>query len=295
MIADIVVSVLLSVALIGAYSLMAIGIVSIYRASKVLNLAHGTMAMVPAYVVFSLNGWGVPVVPSLIVGVASGAGLGWVVERFFVRPLRPDGETAQTVGTVAALGLILALAVRTWGATPQSAVAIFPEGSLDIANGSIRYGELGLFVIMFVVAGALFAVFKYTDLGLVMRGTAENRTAAALMGANPQRATNIAWMLGGGLAGLAGILLAGITNLDAFTLSLQALPAFVAALIGGLGSFPGAVVGGSAVGLAFGFVPRFPIIGGMSGGAQFVLALIAIVAMAARSGGGLSTTTLQRG
>jgi branched-chain amino acid transport system permease protein len=101
-------------------------------------------------------------------------------------------------------------------------------------------------------------------------------------------------MIGGGLAGLAGILLAGITNLDAYTLSLQALPAFVAALIGGLGSFPGAVAGGAAVGLAFGFVPRFPLIGGMSGAAQFTLAAIAVIAMANR-GGGLAGTSMRRG
>ncbi len=293
MFTDIIVSILLSISLIGAYSLMAIGIVSIYRASKVLNLAHGTMAMVPAYVVFSLSGWGIPVIPALILGVGSGAGLGWLVERVFVRPLREESETAQTVGTVAALGLILALAVRTWGATPQTAVGIFPNGGFDMGGSSIRWGEVGLLFVMLGVAGALFAVFKYTDLGLVMRGTAENRTAAALMGANPQRATNIAWMLGGGLAGLAGILLAAITNLDAFTLSLQALPAFVAALIGGLGSFPGAVVGGAIVGLAFGFVPQLPVIGGMTGAPQFVLAVIAIVAMANRGGGGLASATIR--
>lgn len=295
MFTDIIRSVLLSTALIGAYSMMAIGIVAIYRASKVLNLAHGTMGMVPAFVVFTMSAWGVPVLLALVIGVAAGTALGWGVERVFVRPLRSDGETAQTVGTVAALGLILALAIRVWGATPRSGVAIFPGGSFQVADGSIRYGELGLFAVMVVVAGALFAVFKYTDLGLVMRGTAENRTAAALMGANPQRATNIAWMLGGGLAALSGILLAGITNLDAFTLSLQALPAFVAALIGGLGSFPGAVVGGAVVGLAFGFVPQLPVIGEMTGASQFVLAVIAIVAMASRSGGGLATTNLQRG
>lgn len=282
MLADSLVSILLSISLIGAYSLMAIGIVSIYRASRVLNLAHGTMAMVPAYVVFTLSRWGVPLIGSLVLGIAAGTGLGWLVERVFVRPLRGESETSQTVGTVAALGVILALSVRAWGATPQAAVKIFPDGGVSVGDSTVRHGELGLFAVMLVAAGALFAVFRYTDLGLVMRGTAENRTAAALMGADPQKATNIAWMLGGGLAGLAGILLAGITNLDPFTLSLQSLPAFVAALIGGLGSFVGAVAGGAVVGLAFGFVPQLPVIGEMTGGPQFVLAVVAIVAMAAR-------------
>lgn len=278
----VVVSLFLSISLIGAYSLLAIGIVSIYRASRVLNLAHGTMAMVPAYVVYSLSRWGVPVPFALLVGVASGAGLGWMVERVFVRPLRGESETAQTVGTVAALGIILAITVRLWGTTPQRAVEIFPSGTFRVGTAAVRYGELGLFLVMLVVSLLLFGLFRYTELGLVMRGTAENRRAAALMGVNPQRITNLAWMLGGGLAGLAGILLAGITNLSPYTLSLQALPAFVAALIGGLASFPGAVVGGAAVGLAFGFVPRLGALGEMQGAPQFVLALIAIAGMAAR-------------
>jgi len=279
---DILVSIFLSTALIGAYALLAIGIVSIYRASRVLNLAHGTMAMVPAYVVYSLSKLGIPVPFAVMAGIASGAGLGWLVERVFVRPLRRESETSQTVGTVAALGLILAISVRVWGTTPERAVEVFPSGTFRVGSASIRYGEVGLFLVMLVVSAALFGLFRYTELGLVMRGTAENRRAAALMGVNPQRVTNIAWMLGGALAGLAGILLASITNLSPYTLSLQSLPAFVAALIGGLGSFPGAVVGGAAVGLAFGFVPRLGALGEMQGAPQFVLALIAIVGMAAR-------------
>lgn len=286
--ADIIISVLLSVSLIGAYAMLAVGIVSIYRASKVLNLAHGAMAMIPAYVTFTAVNAGFPKLIAMLIGVASGGATGYLVERVFVRPLRKESPTSQTVGTVAAFGLLLAVSIRIWGTTPQRAVQIFSEGTFDVAGSPIRYGEIGLFFVMLVVAGVLFAVFKYTDLGLIMRGTAENRRAASLMGVDPQRVTNIAWVLGGSLAGLAGILLAAITSLSPFVLSLQALPAFVAALIGGLGSFPGAVVGGTAVGLAAGFVPQLPLIGRMEGAPQFVLALIAVAAMAWRGGGGLA-------
>ena len=289
----ILVSVLLSLSLIGAYSLLAVGIVSIYRASKVLNLAHGTMAMVPAYVTFTASRWGLPVPFALLVGVASGAGLGWLVERVFVRPLRSETVTTQTVGTVAALGLLIPITVLLWGGTPQPAVQIFPVKSFELSGGFIRLGQLGLFVVMMVVTAALFAVFRYTDIGLIMRGTAENRRAAALMGVNPQRVTNLAWMLGGGLAGLAGILLAAVTNLSPYTLALQALPAFVAVLIGGLESFPGAVAGGTLVGLAYGFVPRMPIIGTRDGAAQLVVAIVAIAAMAWRGGSNLAGAELR--
>lgn len=292
---NILVSLFLSLSRIGAYSLLAVGIVAIYRASKVLNLAHGAMALVPAYVAFSAASWGLPGMLALLVGVASGAGLGWLVERVFVRPLKSESATSQTVGTVAAFGVVLALTVRLWGATPDRAMQVFPEGSFRVAGSAVRWGELGLFVIMLIATGILFAVFKYTDLGLLMRGTAENQRAASLMGVNPQRITNIAWMLGGSLAGLAGILLAAVTALDPYVLSLQALPAFVAALIGGLESFPGAVVGGLAVGLAFGFVSLLPVVGDMDGAEQFVLGAVAIAAMASRGGGGLAGASMRGG
>lgn len=293
--ADTFISLLLSLSRVGAYSLLAVGIVAIYRASKVLNLAHGTMALVPAYVALSASEWGLPVPVALVAGVAAGAALGLGVERIFVRPLRGESETAQTVGTVAAFGLVLALSVRVWGATPQPALQIFPDEDLRIAGSSIRLGELGLFLVMAVVTAALFAVFKYTDIGLIMRGTAENRRAAALMGVNPQRVTNLAWMLGGALAGLAGILLAAVTTLDPYVLSLQALPAFVAALIGGLQSFPLAVAGGAAVGLAYGFVPQVPVVGDMQGAQELALAVVAIAAMAYRGGGGLAMADMRAG
>lgn len=296
MLVDVVVSVLLSLSRIGAYALLAVGIVSIYRASKVLNLAHGTMALVPAYVTLSAAGWGLPTPLALVLGVASGAGTGWVVERVFVRPLKGESATSQTVGTVAGFGLVLALTVRLWGAVPQQAVQIFPRGGFSVADSpTIKWGDVGLFVVMLLVTAVLFVVFKYTDLGLLMRGTAENQRAASLMGVNPQRITNLAWMLGGALAGLAGVLLAAVTTLDPYVMSLSALPAFVAALIGGLESFPGAVVGGVAVGLAFGFADLVPGIGDMQGNAQLLLGVLAIGAMAYRGGGGLAGASLRGG
>lgn len=291
---DFLTSPLLALARIGAYALLAVGIVSIYRASKVLNLAHGAMCLVPAYVAFSAAGWGLPAPLVLLVGIASGALTGQVVERIFVRPLKKESPTTQTVGTVAAFGVIVALTVRIWGAVPEQAAQIFPTGTaFTLDRTGVRWGEIGLFVVMLVVTGVLFAVFKYTDLGLLMRGTAENQRAASLMGVNPQRITNMAWMLGGALAGLAGVLLAAVTALNPYVLSLQALPAFVAALIGGLESFPGAVVGGLVVGLAFGFVDFVPVIGGMDGAQQFVIGAVAIGAMAYRGGSGLAGASMR--
>jgi ABC-type branched-subunit amino acid transport system ATPase component/branched-subunit amino acid ABC-type transport system permease component len=285
---DIFVNVFLSIPLVGAFAMFALGIAVIYRASRVLNLAHGAMAMVPAYVFYSLARAGVPIVVDLPLAIVSGALLGVLVERVFVRRLRPQGPTAQTVGTVAVAGLLIALAAKVWGTTPIIAPSVFPQGQFKLAGAAVRFGDVGLFVVGITVSAGLFAFFKFTEIGLAMRGAAQNRRAASLMGIDPDLAAAAAWALGGGLAALAGVLLAAVTNLDPYNLSLEVLPAFVAVLIGGLDSLLGALVGAGIAGLAFGLVPSFarlPLLKDVlkyPGAPQLVLTVLALVVMATR-------------
>ena len=279
---------LLAVPLIGAYAMFALGISVIYRASRVLNLAHGAMATIPAYIAYSLSKAGVPILPVVLLAILAGALLGIAVERVFVRRLRPQGATAQTVGTVAVTGLLVALAAKIWGTTPLLAPQVFPKGAIHIGRSGIRTGELGLFITAAVVATILFAFFKYTDFGLAMKGAAQNRRAASLMGIDPDLAAAAAWALGGGLAALAGVMLAAVTNLDPYNLSFQVLPAFVAALIGGLESLPGALWGSAVAGLMFGIVPYFsgtPIIGSIAsypGAPPLALTLLVLIVLGVR-------------
>jgi branched-chain amino acid transport system permease protein len=102
------------------------------------------------------------------------------------------------------------------------------------------------------------------------------------MGVNPQLATSAAWVLGGATAAIAGILLAAVTILHPVVLSLQAVPALVAALIGGLGSLPGALIGAAIVGATLGLVPAVPSLKSVEGSAQLMLAILALGVMAAR-------------
>lgn len=279
---------LLTLPLIATYTLFALGVVLIYRASKVLNLAHGVMALIPAYIVYSLRSWGVPAPFALVFGVAAGALLGSLVEIVFVRRLRKVSATAQTVGTVAVFGLGVAAVAKIWGTTPIRAQPIFPEGDILFGASGISYGQIGIIVTSFILTAALFALFRFSSLGLAMRGAASNRRAAALMGVNPDRTTQIAWMMGGGLAAVAGILLSGVVTLDPFVFPLQTLPAFVAALIGGLVSMPGALAGAAVVGLAGGIVPGLQVIPGLEGFAtsigasEAVITVVALLAMALR-------------
>lgn len=274
--------IVLSLPLVGVYAIFAIGIVLIYRASKVLNIAHGVMAAAPAYILYTLSEWGIPLLLALPAAIAAGGGLGYFVHRVFVRPFRAMGETAQTVGTVVVLGLGIALMAQIWTTSPRAGVKVFPEGFLTVGLSAVRFGELGLFAAMLVLFGALTALFRFTDLGLLMRGSAENPRAASLMGVNPQRMTALTWFIGGALAAIAGILLAAITQLHPYNLPLQTLPAFLAALLGGIGSVTGAVVGGLVVGMVIGLVPLVPGLIYLQGAPQLMLAVLGMVVMATR-------------
>jgi sulfate-transporting ATPase len=287
---DALIYLLLTLPLIGAYAMLALGIVVIFRASRVLNLAHGAMAMAPTYVVYSLSKHHVPMPVAVLLGVAFGAGLGALTERLFVRPLRRQGPTAQTVGTVAVFGVVVSIVAKIYGTTPLEGVRIFPAGGVKLHGSTLLYGNLGLFFTAIVVAIGFLALFQFTNLGLALRGSADNRTAAALVGINPDRSALTAWLIGGGLAAFAGILLGGVTSLSPYSLALQMLPAFVAALIGGLGSLVGALAGAVLVGALTGLVPALGLIHftrrltGQLGMSQLILTIIAMIVMYVRGG-----------
>jgi branched-subunit amino acid ABC-type transport system permease component len=279
---------LLSLPLVGAYAMLGIGITVIYQASRVLNLAHGAMAMAGAYATYQVHHWGVSLSLGVVAGRAAGGLLGLLVERVFVRRLRAAGPTTQTVGTVAALTASIAVASRIWGTLPVDAPRVLPAGALHFGSGFVPYELLGIFPIALAGGAVLFALFQFTDVGLAMRGAAQNRRGAALRGVDPDRTAMLAWLLGGVFAGLAGILLAGATALDPFGISLGVLPAFVAALIGGLESLPGVCLGALIVGVVQGMVPavaQVPGVGGVlqgQGAPELVLGVLALLVMSMR-------------
>jgi len=276
------VTILLSLPLVGAYAINAIGIVVVYRASKVLNLAHGAMTMLAAYIAFQLVTWKIPRPLGLLGGVIASVILALLVERFFVRRLRAGGPTAQTIGTVAAFGVMVAVAARIWSTTPRASVPVFPTGTFHVFSTVITNDQIGLFVSMILITALLYALLQRTYLGLVLRGTAENRLAASIMGADPDRMTQLAWAIGGVMAGLAGEMLAAVGSLHPYNLALAALPAYVAALLGGMDSLLAAVAGAAAVGIAEGLIPLIGPLSKVQGNSQLVIAIVALVVMARR-------------
>ncbi|MHB8513352.1 MAG: ABC transporter permease subunit [Actinomycetota bacterium] len=278
---------ILGLPLVGAYAMYACGIVVVYQASRVVNLAHGAMAVVPAYLFTWLVRSHVPMVIALVLSLAAGAVVGIVIERIFVRRLRSGGATAQTVGTVAAFGLLVSVTAKIAGTGSLNAASVFPQGQIHVGSSVLQYGHIGLLLVAIASIGALSIVFRTTWLGLALRGAAENRRAATLVGVDPNRTSMIAWAIGGVLAACAGVMLAAVTAVSPYSLSASVLPAYVAALIGGLDSLPGALVGSSIVGLVIGLQPLLQQVSWMQGalghgGKELMLAILAMIVMAVR-------------
>lgn len=257
--------VVLGLPIAGLFALLATGVVMIYRASRILNLAQGAMAMFTAYVLFWLtraaSGPGLPVVVGLVLALAFAAFLGWAIERFLLRPLRDAPVLTSVIMTVAVLALLTSIAGSLFGYDRQDAPRILPTGAnFRMGDAVIGFDRLMILAITAALMAAVVYLFKRTTLGVAMRAVSDDRRAAQLMGVPAERVSTLTWMLGSVLAGVAGILLSPIIGLQPINLTLLAIPAYAAALFGGLTSLPMALGGAAMVGVMFSLIPGLPII-----------------------------------
>jgi branched-chain amino acid transport system permease protein len=233
------------------YALLALGFVIIYKASGVLNFAHASFVLLGGYVAFRAND-ALGFAGSAALGVAC-AGLGaLVVERVFVarRPLAdPISLALLTIGVDV---LMVTEIIRRLGDELPFLGEPYDAKPIHVGDVTLFRTQLVALVVGSLLVAAFFLAFRYSGWGIAMRAQAENREAAALMGIRSGRVTATAWLVAGGLAGVAVLFLAtqdfSGSGLSEGTHAI-ALVAFPAAIIGGLDSTAGALVGGMVVGL----------------------------------------------
>ena len=241
------------------YALIALGFVLIFKATEVINFAQGEFMMLGAFVAFSLLNYGhlpfwLSVVLTLLIMALFGAALDRIVMRYLV------GEPvfAIVMFTIGLSIFLRSVAGMIWSTETYSL-------ELPAGNAVVHLGGVVLSVGDLMVVGAtallvilLFLFFRFTDLGVAMQATSQNQFATYLMGINVERVFSITWALSAVVAAVAGILLAPILFLHK-DMGFIGLKAFPAAVLGGFGSIPGAIVGGLIIGvsenLAGGFLP----------------------------------------
>jgi branched-subunit amino acid ABC-type transport system permease component len=263
------------------------GFVLTYKAARVLNLAHGGLAMFLAFFALWLTSdvglpYGIAMAAAALAAVALGLG----VDVAIMRPLR---DRPPLDAAVASLGLLLSLqglAVILWGSNPRAFPSPLPAGTIGIAGLQVTYHQLLVFATVAVVGAALAVFFKFTRSGVAIRAHVENPTSAQLLGVSPRWVSALAWSLAALLAGLAGVLLAPLTLLDTLRMPLMSVKALVAALVGGLDSLPGAILGGVVLGVSEAYFLGFVHLPGSADWLPFSLVLLALLFRGTRSPAG---------
>ncbi len=234
------------------YAIIALGYTMVYGIAKMLNFAHGDVIMVGAYVCFlAMGNAGLPSVVGVLLAVAVCTMLGIVIERLAYKPLRAAPSLAVLITAIGVSYLLQDSAQILWGAATKTFRPIV-EGSLVLVPGqlSISYVAILSVVCCIVVMVALSVFTGQTKMGKAMRACSEDKAAAQLMGIDVDATISMTFAIGSALAAIAGVLMcSAYPVLSPTTGSLPGIRAFTAAVFGGIGSVPGALLGGILLGV----------------------------------------------
>ena len=239
---------------IGAvYAIIALGYTMVYGIAKMLNFAHGDVIMVGAYISFCVTNYlGLPAVVSIVAAMAVCTVLGIVIEGLAYKPLRGTSSLAVLITAIGVSYFLQNAAQLIWGTAPKNFTSIVTFKPISLCGGALVItGE----VIVTIAVSALIMVgltlfTGKTRMGKAMRAVSEDRDAAQLMGINVNQTISMTFAIGSALAAIAGVLLCStVPTLMPTTGSMPGIKAFTAAVIGGIGSIPGAMLGGIVLGL----------------------------------------------
>ena len=234
------------------YAIIALGYTMVYGIAKMLNFAHGDIIMIGGYVSFvavsslGLNPW-----IAMVIAMAVCTLLGVLIERFAYKPLRQATSLAVLITAIGVSYLLQNAALLIWGANPKVYTPII-SGTLNLFGGKLSVSYISLLTVAacIIIMIALTVFTSKSKLGKAMRACSEDKGAALLMGINVNRTISLTFAIGSALAAIAGVLLcSSYPTLMPTTGSMPGIKAFTAAVLGGIGSIPGAMLGGILLGV----------------------------------------------
>ena len=229
------------------YAIIALGYTMVYGIAKMLNFAHGDVIMIGCYVVFTMmSGMGMPALPSVIAATAICTVLGVVIEKIAYKPLRKATPLAVLITAIGVSYLLQNIALLIYGADTTSFTALKLAGGSLVISGVTVVAVAACIIIMI----ALMLFIKKSKAGQAMLAVSEDKDAAQLMGVNVNGTISLTFAIGSGLAAIAGVLLcSAYPTLTPYTGAMPGIKAFTAAVFGGIGSIPGAFIGGILLGV----------------------------------------------
>ena len=242
----------------GVYALIALGYTLVFGVLRLINFAHCDVMMVGAYVGYIAAAWlHLPLLPALVLSMGICALLGVILERFAYRPVRQSPGIAALVVAIGASLLIEYTIMLAFGASPKAVNFNELNGVMNLFGASIPVSRLFMLAVSILLMLALQGILTHTKSGRAMRAMACDSEAAKLCGVNLNATTMLAFALGSALAGTCGVLYGSMFAINPLMGVSPGLKAFVAAVVGGIGSIPGAVLGGLALGLCETFAAVF--------------------------------------
>jgi branched-chain amino acid transport system permease protein len=231
------------------YALVALGFVIIYKATGVINFAQGALLALGAYLAYALVNAGVPFWIAVIGAAVGTALVGAAAERLVLRRMVGQPIFAVIMITIGLLFIIEQVITSIWGFDALNLNDPWGVRTVEIGNVGLAVRDLWTLAIAGVVLAGFFAFFRFSDWGVAMRATAFDQEAALAQGISARKVFALSWAIAGALAALAGVTLASGAAAVTPTLSLIALAAFPAMIVGGLDSPLGAVLGGLIIGI----------------------------------------------
>ena len=240
------------------YAALALALVLIHRATGVINFAQGEMATLSTYIAWTLttnHGWGYwPAFAfTLAASFLGGAG----VHQAIIRPNEKGSVLRVVIVTIGLLIFVNGLVTLIWGGEVRAVQSPFPAGTTEIAGVAITTADIGTIAVVLATVAALWALFQYTKLGLAMRAAAVNPAEARLVGVRVTWMLSLGWGLAAALGAVAGMLAAPSVFLDPNLMAALLIYAFAAAVLGGIDSPVGAVVGGLTLGVGLNLIGTY--------------------------------------
>jgi branched-chain amino acid transport system permease protein len=239
------------------YASVALALVMIYRSTELVNFAQGEMAMFSTYIAWTLVNAGLPFWAAFVITLAVSFVGGMVIERVVIRPVENAPVLVAVVVTIGLLLIFNSLAGWIYSYTVQDFPSPFPDRPLLGALMTTR--DLGVIAVTLIMLVLLFVFFRFTSTGLAMRAAAQNPVSARLCGIRVGRMLAIGWGLAAAIGATAGMMVAPVLFLDPNMMGGVLLYAFAGALLGGITSPVGAVVGGLIVGVTENLVGTYLI------------------------------------
>lgn len=235
------------------YAVIALGYTMVYGIAKMLNFAHGDVIMVGGYIVFSATSYlGMNPYLAILASIVFCTLLGVTIERVAYKPLRSASPLAVLITAIGVSYLLQNLALLIFGAQVKNFTSVVTIPPLKLLNGQLVIsGETIVTIIVTIITMTSLMLFiNKTRPGNAMRAVSEDRGAAQLMGVNVNGTIALTFAIGSGLAAIAGVLLCSTySSLSSTTGAMPGIKAFVAAVFGGIGSIPGAMIGGVLIGI----------------------------------------------